>query len=361
MEYIEILKNAIHYPLNDKYKLLKISIPNIILAILMAMLVISLLMIFGSPDLANYDSSVGIIGILTLILIIAGIFASLYYSGVSLAVIQDSINNSDMLPERSLTQYLVDGLKYIVVNFIYQLVPLIVFLLLAIIAFSIDSDAMLSIASLIQGILSLIVGCLLPVALGRLAETGSISEALSVDNVWNVTKQIGFVEIFVMLLITGLFALVILVISYILLIIPILGYLLLFLVITYLTILFARVYALIYKERNGPQTYTNQNYPQQNYNNFNYQQNMQQYPQNNQYNSQSYQQQYQNPTVNPQNTQANNAPDQILDFIPDENKEDNQPQAPADVNTEQVLFCPACGHQNVENSNFCLKCGAKLK
>ena len=338
MEYIEILKNAFHYTIDDSNKFFKISAPNILVGLIFGIATLLVLMgVIGSVGYSSvYVGSPMMVvgGLLYFVGGILGIFVALFDAGAVLAAMRDSIGGSSELPEMAIGEFFVNGLKLFIVTFIYQLIPLIVFALLLAAALAIRSTAFIFIAILLFGILSFIIGLLLPVAYGKLAETDSIGEALSIGNVWETTGKIGFINVFVMVLILAIIAGIASSVTYLIGLIPLIGPIGAAMIITFLMLLNARVYALIYLEQFGPQTYGT-----------------------------NYNQQQVNPNQIP-NQPENQIPSQPENQLPDESQKlDYQPprENKENIPESNKVFCPTCGKENPDTFKHCTNCGSNLK
>ena len=347
MDYIEIFKNAFHYTIDDSNKFFKISAPNILVGLIFG--IATLLVLMGVIGSIGYSSvyvgspMVVIGGLLYFVGGILGIFAAIFDSGAFMTAMRNSIGGSSELPEVAIGEFFVNGLKMIIVTFIYQLIPLIVFALLLVAALAISSTVFIFLAILILVVLSFIISLLLPVAFGKLAETDSIGEALSIGNVWEITGKIGFINIFIMVLLLAIIGGVASSVAYLIALIPLIGPIGAAMLATFIMLFYARVYALIYMEQFAPKTYgTNNNQQQSNPNQLpNQSQNQIPNQQNNQL----------------PNQQDNQLPEQSqkqLDYQPPQENKNTTP-------SDNTIYCPECGKENPDTFKHCTNCGKDLK
>ena len=193
MEIGEIISDAIRYPLNHTKSLL---------IYIVMMFIIVLIAIFTGVGLVagqetNQLLASGIIGIIGLILII---IIALLVDGYGLDIVKLGIDKSDAAPEIDIGRQVIAGLKYLIVGIVYFIIPLIVMGLL----------------SSINETLGLIVGLILFIIFGlalimgecRLANTGSLGEALNIGAAINDLKSIGIFKVLVVIIIVGIIALI---------------------------------------------------------------------------------------------------------------------------------------------------------
>ena len=193
MEIGEIIGDAIRYPLNHTKSLL---------IYIVIMFVIALIAIFTGVGLVagqetNQLLASGIIGIIGLILII---IIALLVDGYGLDIVKLGIEKSDAAPEIDIGRQVIAGLKYLIVGIVYIIIPFIVMLLL----------------SAINDTLGLIVGVILFIIFGlallmgqcRLANTGSLGEALNIPEAIKDLQAIGIFKVLIVIIIVGIIALI---------------------------------------------------------------------------------------------------------------------------------------------------------
>ena len=193
MEIGEIIGDAIRYPLNHTKSLL---------IYIVIMCVIALIAIFTGVGLVagqetNQVLASGIIGIIGLLLII---IIALLVDGYGLDIVKLGIEKSDAAPEIDIGRQVIAGLKYLIVGIVYIIIPFIVMLLL----------------SAINDTLGLIVGVILFIIFGlallmgqcRLANTGSLGEALNIPEAIKDLQAIGIFKVLIVIIIVGIIALI---------------------------------------------------------------------------------------------------------------------------------------------------------
>ena len=193
MEIGEIIGDAVRYPLNHTKSLL---------IYIVIMFVIALIAIFTGVGLVagqetNQVLASGIIGIIGLLLII---IIALLVDGYGLDIVKLGIEKSDAAPEIDIGRQVIAGLKYLIVGIVYIIIPFIVMLLL----------------SAINDTLGLIVGVILFIIFGlallmgqcRLANTGSLGEALNIPEAIKDLQAIGIFKVLIVIIIVGIIALI---------------------------------------------------------------------------------------------------------------------------------------------------------
>ena len=193
MEIGEIIGDAIRYPLNHTKSLL---------IYIVIMFIIALIAIFTGIGLVagqetNQLFASGIIGFIGLLLII---IIGLFVSGYGLDIVKLGIDKSDAAPEIDIGRQVIAGLKYLIVGIVYIIIPFIVMLLL----------------SAINDTLGLIVGVILFIIFGlallmgqcRLANTGSLGEALNIPEAIKDLQTIGIFKVLIVIIIVGIIALI---------------------------------------------------------------------------------------------------------------------------------------------------------
>lgn len=348
MDIGEILKDSLKYPIKDSNKFFKLAIPTIIIGVLFEIL--ELIVTFSNPEGSSDPIYlfVGLIGIVTILLIF---IVALIDSGMSINIIRNNIRGINELPDLEIGRFTLDGLKTLIVVTIYFIVPSIIILFLSTLFISLKLDTVAYIIFLLFYVLIFIISLLVPAIYGRLAETNSMSQALSVSEIWNITKRIGFGKVFATLIIMNLITSLLTLLSILLFFVPVIGIILIAVLIAYYMMFHARCYALLYLDKDynmmSNQPYNNNQYQQNNYNQYNQQNN-------------SIDDNYQIPE-NQINQEANNP----LDF---QNKNENQQNNNNDFkrpnNTSKDInkleICPNCGGENREDATYCIICGEEL-
>lgn len=186
MEIMEIITEAINYPLNHM-KELGIYIAIMFVISLIMLLTLGVAVIGASMDSAAAVGISGIIGIILILLI------ALLVEGYGLDIIKLSIERSDDAPSIDITRQIINGCKYIIMAVVYLIIPIIIMAILGAI-----NDTL----GLIVGvILFIIFGLALFMGACRLAETESLGYALNIKEAINDIMSVGIVKLLVILIV----------------------------------------------------------------------------------------------------------------------------------------------------------------
>ena len=207
----DILSKSISYPFSDITKFLIIGI---------GVIIVDLDTVFG--ELFGTESFMVILGF-----IIAVLF-SIVMLGYSINVIKNGIDNSNEIPDFDFANNFVDGLKLILIGFVYFIIPLIITLVLLFVFGAIGSGlnqvvGSLGIWALIAVIIFIIFGIFAIVAQARFAISHSISDALSIGEVFEDVKRIGILKIILFLIVVSILISVLALILAIITVIPVIG------------------------------------------------------------------------------------------------------------------------------------------
>ncbi len=191
MEIGEIISDAIRYPLNHTKSLL---------IYIVIMFVIALIAIFTGVGLVagqetNQVLASGIIGIIGIILIV---IIALLVDGYGLDIIKLGIDKSDAAPEIDIGRQVIAGLKYLIVSIVYFIIPIIVLMLLS----AINE----TLGAIVGIILFIIFGLALIMGECRLANTGSLGEALNVPEAIKDLQAIGIFKVLIVIIIVCIIA-----------------------------------------------------------------------------------------------------------------------------------------------------------
>ena len=180
MEIMEIITEAINYPLNHM-KELGIYIAIMFVISLIMLLTLGVAVIGASMDSAAAVGISGIIGIILILLI------ALLVEGYGLDIIKLSIERSDDAPSIDIPRQIINGCKYIIMAVVYLIIPIIIMAILGAI-----NDTL----GLIVGvILFIIFGLALFMGACRLAETESLGYALNIKEAINDIMSVGIVKL----------------------------------------------------------------------------------------------------------------------------------------------------------------------
>lgn len=344
MEINDIINDAIHYPLSDYKKFLILGLPNLILSILFFILILQALGLDSIADLPAdiiiYSPIFSTFIITTIIFFIALVIGVLILEGIQLSVIRETINGNDIIPNLELSKNFVDGLKCLILSIVYMLIPTVVYLILVFVSLGIlhdDAVIFIIILTVLLVIVAIILSFLYVVSICRLAQTDSLEEALKIRNIYEITKNIGFVKIFLVLIFSLVLNLIISLIGSVLEIIPVIGFIILtYIFYTYFIIVTSRSYGLLYRDEFINAGQFNGTFNQQVVD--------------------------KTPIVNKEyefnkdNNMDYTTPKTDFDFQPSqEGSNVNQ-----DVQLSDIKKCSRCGYSNPNYANICSNCGNKL-
>ena len=187
MEIMEIITDALHYPL-DHLKALGIYILLSFLALFILLITVGA-SILGSEG----NASLGIIGVIGVVITIV---IGFLVEGFGLDIVKYGIEQSDAEPEIDLGRQVVNGIKLMITGAIYFIIPFIIMLILGYINQTLGT--IIGIILLIIFALAFIMGeC-------RLAETESMGYALNIPEAIQDIKDVGIVKILAVIIIMGI-------------------------------------------------------------------------------------------------------------------------------------------------------------
>lgn len=237
MDAMSIIKDSFRYTISDIVQLFVLSVP----AIIIILLLVSSIIYFDLDFLV----------VLSPLYFILGIFLALFYSGLMLNVIRETVNLNDVLPEINLKLFLLDGLKYIIVEFVLVgITGGIIYFLSEYVKMHTDFALVIFIFIIIFAVISIYLSVLNVVASGKLAQTNSLADALSFGQLREVADRIGKLKIYVTLLLAGILTSILMSFFSFLMVIPIFGVIIFAFVMTLSVVFNGRVIALLYNERN---------------------------------------------------------------------------------------------------------------
>lgn len=186
MEIMEIITEAINYPLNHM-KELGIYIAIMFVISLIMLLTLGVAVIGASMDSAAAVGISGIIGIILILLI------ALLVEGYGLDIIKLSIERTDDAPSIDIPRQIINGCKYIIMAVVYLIIPIIIMAILGAI-----NDTL---GFIVGVILFIIFGLALFMGACRLAETESLGYALNIKEAINDIMSVGIVKLLVILIV----------------------------------------------------------------------------------------------------------------------------------------------------------------
>ena len=189
MSLSEIFSNSIKYPLND-YK---------------AFLVVGIIGLLAGLTTVLKQFSVDNSAVAIIAAIISLVF-SIILAGYVVDVIKKGIDNSDEVPYLDLAANLINGIKVIIISIVYEIIPLIIIFVLAVVTGAIGAGlnhvgTALLITVVVGLILAILFGIFNIVAIARFAESGNLSDALSIGEVIEKAKSIGIFKIIAFIII----------------------------------------------------------------------------------------------------------------------------------------------------------------
>lgn len=179
----DIFSDALKYPFSDITKFLIVG-------------VIALLAGFSSV-VNNFQINNTAVSLFAAI--VALVFA-LILSGYGVSVIRRGIQHSDEIPDVDLKENLITGIKALIIQIIYFLIPLVITFILMLITGTIGAGldhvaAGLGIGAVIAVIFFIAFAIFETVAIARFAKTDEIGEALNLGEVIEDVKKIGILQI----------------------------------------------------------------------------------------------------------------------------------------------------------------------
>jgi len=268
MEIVELFKDSLAYPTKDWNKLLIFGAIIVILSIVDILVKLGILVVQQQP---------GVISILSIISFILAVALILIVSGYTLSITRKSINNvNGDVPALDLVKNIVDGIKVLILNIVYYIIPVIITFILALAtnAFSylyqmfsyiitygsnassampqellVNAGFSFLIVFLVGGIFFLVFTLLFLVAKAVLAETESLAAAINIVDVFKKIGEISWGNYIIWLILVVIILFVISLIGGFVALIPFAGAIIALLVVEpYVGMFFARALGLIYNE-----------------------------------------------------------------------------------------------------------------
>ena len=266
MEFGEIFKDALKYPMSNPKSLLIVGV---------LFLISSLPRVLRQFGVVN--KSLNLVWIVVLLII------SIILMGYALSVLKKAIGREDGIPGFDWTNNFMDGIKLLVVEFIYMIIPSIICSVIAFITMAPVASRIISYANvaymatnstnpnvilsaipagawsglatgmivtaIIAVILFIIFGLFMVIAQCRLAKYDSLGEAFSFGEVFSDIKEIGFLRLIGFIIVLWLIACVIGLIGSVISAIPVVGWIITLLVIYPFTTLYLnRGLGLLYSD-----------------------------------------------------------------------------------------------------------------
>ena len=262
MDIMDIFKDAVYYPLNDYMGWVMVAAITLIMGI------------FQQLSLSYPDYST-ILGILSF-------FVTILLMGVTLSIIRATINGESKIPMIDPVKNFIDGLKNLVVNAVYYIIPAILVFIISIIAgvytntekfivalnssdipnataanilstVPADVTNALFISVAIVAILAFVLFVLFAlfniIAQAHLAKTDNILEAIDIRRVIQKISGIGWGNYILFIILLLILIFIVGLVSGIVSLIPYVGAIISYVVLeSYLVVVIARAVGLIYNE-----------------------------------------------------------------------------------------------------------------
>ncbi|MBR2558487.1 MAG: DUF4013 domain-containing protein [Methanobrevibacter sp.] len=242
MKMGNILTKSFKYPFNDFKNFLVVCV-----LFLLPALPLFALRVLG-------DNAIILCIVLSLLLLFIDI---LIIPGYFVSVVKSGCDNPKSVPSIKLGKNIVDSFKKFILDFIYGLVPFIVFVVGIIISgmYASNSDQLLfsfMIVLVITAILSVIFSLFSSVATARLAKYDSLSKAFSFGEVFADVKRIGFWKVLAWYILMGIIVFLIAHVVLLLVFIPYVGLIIYFaFIIPYIISVYYCSLGLLYSNVDG--------------------------------------------------------------------------------------------------------------
>lgn len=209
MEILEIVGESLGYSFSDEKKLLKVGLlallPIIIIVILYFLYFGSIMSLSSYSYYSSSNAGFGVLGIvLGLLILVFALVLAVILQGCSIEVMREGVNRSGIVPDFQIGEIVIDGIKALILTFLYNIIPGVIAIIAAVLLLiggsshnSSFTGVMVIIAALIgliAGILSLIVQFMLPFGLARFADGDSISDGLRITEVIADLREYGIAK-----------------------------------------------------------------------------------------------------------------------------------------------------------------------
>jgi hypothetical protein len=187
MELMEIFRDALVYPFNNIKALLIYMVLGIILGIAIIGTVVAVSASFAAENILALIGS-GILGIIVALLI------GFFILGYELDIIKYGIQRDEGAPEIDFVRQFINGVKFVVVDIVYMIIPIIVASLLAIFLQNWISQLILIVLTIIFSLALIMAEC-------RLAKTEDLGNALSIGEAIGDITKVGIVKLILFIVI----------------------------------------------------------------------------------------------------------------------------------------------------------------
>lgn len=183
MSFSEIFSDALKYPISESNKFLIIGVITLIAGL--------------TSSIANYSTNIALLVVLGIVSVIA----SFFIMGYGVSVINSTIIGSSDVPELDFVKNIIDGIKAFIINLVYYIIPILVFVILMLISGVAVGGNMSGIVAL--GIVNLIIAFIVfvifailgEIAIAKFAKTGDLVSSLMINDIFSEVKEIGFLKI----------------------------------------------------------------------------------------------------------------------------------------------------------------------
>lgn len=213
MEIGEIITDAIHYPLNYAKELLVYFISDLFITVFGIALGFGGLLHTTQSDLPNVIATMtssgaipafnylvrnsGMIGIIAVLIVM---IISIFLYGYGLDILKLGIERKDEGPKIDIARQMLNGIKYIIINFVYMFIPLLIMLILM----QINEIF----GAIIGLVLIILFGFALLMAQCKLAKTEKLMDSLNIPEAFNDIRKVGIIKILAIIVVVFIIALV---------------------------------------------------------------------------------------------------------------------------------------------------------
>lgn len=237
MSLSEIITDSVKYPFNDLTKFFIVGI----IALLAGMTGV-----FQSFDVDGF-------ALIVIASVVSLVFA-LILSGYSLSVINNGIRRSDEIPDIDFVKNFIDGIKVLIIELVYFIIPIIITFILAFITGAIGNGldhlaAGLGVGLIISIIIFIIFSLFEVIAVARFAKTEEFGDAFNFSEIFEDMKRIGIAKIIALVIIAFIIIVIATLIATLVAIVPFIGIIISQIIIGAFTVLFSyRAIGLLYAE-----------------------------------------------------------------------------------------------------------------
>lgn len=180
MDVVEIITDAIRYPIEN--------VQGLVIYIVLSIIIGIILLLTGATTISVGETNLGAGLGIALIGIIISLILAFAIEGYSLDIIKLGIQRSNSYPDVDLHRQAINGIKLIITNIVYFIIPVIIWAIISLI--------FQHWISIIVGIILFIIFALAAtMAQCRLAQTDSLDSALAVSEAISDITRVGFANV----------------------------------------------------------------------------------------------------------------------------------------------------------------------